>query len=293
MIKKILVFIILLIIFYDVYNTNLIIDSSDNSVDQKKNNIINKIKNAPSPSDTQTDYANKKINITSSNTSPNTSLNISPNPIISYNTFTNTTQNNTKHNVNDDYDEDLPPVVEVVNPKLYGNPSDYKEGKYIVWEFQDPNPWTKIIYKYNENYPFNFFIKLKIPSLNDYEDWKKIINNLDFDPRSGEIILPTNDEETALSIINLMITHFNGDISINDIVNKNLIDISINKAKKYEVVKNKIKEQIKQSTTIKTRESFKDLPKFEKDLAVTNTSLTNSNNINDYNPYEGTEYSFL
>jgi hypothetical protein len=269
MIKKILVFIILLIIFYDGYNTHLLL-SNNKLEDTKKDSIINQTKTKVLPKNAHISDFENKNDINTSYTDINTSYSdINTNDI----------------DTSDDQDVT---IVKNVNKNLYGNPSDYKEGKYILWEFQNPNPWTKIIYKYNENYPFYFFIKIKIPSLNDYEDWKKIINNLDFDPRSGEIILPTDDEETALSIVNLMITHFNGDISIKDIVNQNLIDISINKARKYEVVKNKIREQIKQSTTVKTRESFKDLPKV-KDLS----NFEAKPDINDFNPYEGTEYSFL
>jgi len=196
------------------------------------------------------------------------------------------------------YRSDSSEIDQEISPMLYGKPSEYVEDNYILWEFNDPLPWTKIVYKYNENHPFYFFIKIKIPSLNDYQEWKNIIGNINFNPRSGEIIIPANDEETALAISNLMISHFKGDISMRDIINKNLIDISISKAKKYEIVKNKLIEQI--NNNIKIKNNFKDPITFQKDLAI--EKMENIENIekspevsssNDYNAYEGTEYSFI
>jgi hypothetical protein len=177
-------------------------------------------------------------------------------------------------------------IRENISENMFGRPVDMIEGKYILWEFQKPMPWTKIIYKYDEEYPFYFFIKMKIPSLNDYEIWKKIIANINFDPKSGEIIIPTTDEESALSIANLMITHFKGEIAIEEIIKKNLIDISINKARRFEVVKNKIREQIILSSQVSNiKESFTEVKNidFEEDLAK-NESLT---------AYEGGEFAFI
>lgn len=266
MIKKVLVFIILAIIFFDIYQLN------NKPVDNIKMKVINK------------NIQPIKKNFNLENTS--------------YSFIDNTPHINNTHNIDNEIskinidNQDISidnNFKEVISPNLFGSPSDYKEDKYIIWEFQDPKPWNKIIYKNNEKYPFNFFIKIKIPSLNDYQNWKNIIQNIDFDPRSGEMIIPTNDEETALSITNLIISNFKGELSIDDIINKNLIDISINKAKKYDIVKNKLIEQIIEYNkpppkTIK--ESFKDTPSFQKDLA-------DNNKINDFNPFEGSEYSFI
>lgn len=180
------------------------------------------------------------------------------------------------------YDE----LIENIDPMMYGKPTEYEKDKIIVWLISDPKPWSQIVYKYHEKYPFYYHIKIKIPSLNDYSNWKKIIPNLSFDPQNGEIIIPCEDEETALSIANLIILNFKGELSLEDIINKNLIDISINKAKKYEVVKNKIIEQImaNQHEKIDSKESFNDQKTFNTDLAQQNK---------DYSAYEGTEYSFF
>ena len=176
-------------------------------------------------------------------------------------------------------------IIENVSPDLYGKPSIYKENEYIIWDFNDPQPWNKIVYKYGSKYPFYFFIKAKIPSLNDYQAWKNVIPNIDFDPMLGEIIIPATDEESALSIINLIFSNFKGDISIEEIINKNLLDISINKAKKYDVVKNKLIEQIKENTKVNSiKEPFEAIAHEEAPI------ITNSDK---YEAYQGIEYSFI
>jgi hypothetical protein len=300
---KVLVFIILIIILYEIYliytvkNTKNIIPVQSKvkyNVDSNKNKINNYAIST-------TSYVNDDYKINTMLHTNNDNFDNNPIDIISNNVknSTNVISNNINNEYNneikdnfnnEDYNQvdktNIDSVDEVIPKDYFGKPTDYQEGKYIVWEFNQHKPWTKIIYKNNSSNPLNFFIKVKIPSLNDYENWKKIIPNIDFDPRIGEIILPTTDEETALSIINLMLTNFKGDISINDIINKNLIDISINKARKYDVVKNKIREQIIDNITVKTKESFKDTqtPVFVKDLATNNSDLI---------AYEGNEFSFI
>jgi hypothetical protein len=257
--EKLIVFIILTIIFMDIY---LLIN--------KDTNIV-KVKSINNNEKTKTLNMGLKVNDKFSYLDNN-------------NSNSNSNNSNNKESYNEEENDNIV-IRETVSPNMFGKPTDMIEGKYILWEFQRPSPWTKILYKYNEDYPFYFFIKMKIPSLNDYEIWKKIIANLNFDPKSGEVIIPTADEESALSIANLMITNFKGEIPIEEIIKKNLIDISITKARKFEVVKNKIREQIILSQNTKIKESFTEVKKtdFQEDLAK-NDSLT---------AYEGGEFAFI
>ena len=110
--------------------------------------------------------------------------------------------------------------------------------------FNNPNPWTRIIINENNEFPYNFHIKLKISSLNDYENWKNIIPNLNFNSKTGELIIPSKDEPSALAIANLISINIMGNMTIKNILEKNLIQISINKCKNYEVVQNKLREQL-------------------------------------------------
>jgi hypothetical protein len=196
---------------------------------------------------------------------------------------------------------------EYIDPKMFGEPTDYSKNKYIYWDFSDPHPWTKIMYKYGDEYPFYFFIRIKIPSLNDYENWKELIINLDFDAQKGEMIIPAKDEETALSIANLIISNFKGSVSINDIVKKDLLQVSIEKCKKYSQVKAKIISQIMDSPVLssnskllpdynansKTKEKFTNI-KHNKVISDAEPSIDSFTPISDnFTPYEGGEFSFL
>jgi hypothetical protein len=264
MTKKVLIFIIVFIIFYEIYllylespiettvkNKQIIKSPKLQKSEQKISPIENKLFS----------YINENINENINEELNNKELN------------------------NEELNNEL---IENINPMLFGKPSQYEKDNIIIWTFIEPKPWTKVIYKYNEKYPFNFYIKIKIPSLNDYSNWKKIINNLNFDPRSGEIIIPCEDEETALSISNLIISNFKGDLTLEEIISKNLIDVSINKAKKYEVVKNKLIDQIMTNLSNKPvmNESINDTETFITDLAKQQKN-------EEYSAYEGTEYSFF
>ena len=191
----------------------------------------------------------------------------------------------------------------------FGKPYDYKPNEYIIWQFDNPSPWTKIVYKYGHSEPYNFYIKVKIPSLNDFENWKNIITNLYFNPTTGELVIPTKDEETALALANLMVTNFNGDLSLQEIINRDLIAISITKAFKYVVVQNKIREQIisginyKNSNSNNSNNSSKeiDIDLVNKNKQEDETSnyfyYNNKNNKNKtdtgFEAYEGSEFSFI
>ncbi len=144
-----------------------------------------------------------------------------------------------------------------------------------VIEYAKPNPWSKIIINKNDEYPYLFHIKIKIPSLNDFENWKQIIPNLSFDPRSGELIIPSKDEASALALANLICTNFMGNLSLQNILDKNLIQISVSKAKSYEVVQNKLREQIMEN--LYGKQFNKVHNNFEKDLAVKDNGQFNSN----------------
>lgn len=147
------------------------------------------------------------------------------------------------------------------------------EVKEII--FDRPNPWSKIIVDERQEYPYLFYLKVKIPSLNDLENWKVVVPNIEFDPRTGELIIPSKDEPSAIALANLIVINFTGQISLKDILDKNLIGISVTKAKSFEVVQNKLREQImenlfgKQFNTSQTS--------FEKDLAKKPETVNNIN----------------
>jgi len=115
--------------------------------------------------------------------------------------------------------------------------------------FDKPNPWNKIQYYTHIN---KYYIKIN--NINEYVDkimlWKSlpIIKSdlIDVDIDNNYLILKTHSEEEALVICNLIINHINNNLTINDIVSKNLINYSINKAKRYKLIKTKLAELIKE-----------------------------------------------
>jgi hypothetical protein len=143
-----------------------------------------------------------------------------------------------------------------------------------VWEFDKPNPWSKIVLNKTSDYPYEFHIKLRVPSLNDLEAWKQIVPNIGFDPQSGELIIPSKDEASALALANLIAINFTGQMSLDNILEKKLIQISVAKAKNHEVVQTKLREQINQNLYGKSTSNVTN--NFEKDLA---SKSDNSNKL--------------
>lgn len=160
------------------------------------------------------------------------------------------------------------PVNSDSNKQIKKSFSD-KDSESKIMVFDKPNPWTKIIIVPLEEYPYFFHIKAKIPSLNDFESWKKIIPNINFDPRAGELIIPSKDESSALAIVNLILINFSGQMSIENILEKNLIQISIAKAKTHELVQNKLREQIMENIYGKQFNVVQ--PNYQQDLAKKKT----------------------
>jgi hypothetical protein len=144
-----------------------------------------------------------------------------------------------------------------------------KSNEPKIMEFDKPNPWTKIIIVPLEEFPYFFHIKATVPSLNDFENWKQVIPNINFDPRAGELIIPSKDEPSALALANLILINFSGQMSLQNILEKNLIQISIAKAKSYELVQNKLREQIMENLYGKQFNSVE--TNYEQDLAKKKT----------------------
>ncbi len=152
------------------------------------------------------------------------------------------------------------PVAEVATNKPL-----YQDTLPKTWDFDAPNPWTKIVLNKGDDFPYKFFIKIKVPSLQDYQNWKQIIPNIEFLPMTGNMMIPSKDEASALAVANLMIINFSGQLSLEDILEKNLIQISITKAQSHEVVQVKFRDQIMENLYGKSLYTTK--PDFGEDLA--------------------------
>jgi hypothetical protein len=179
-----------------------------------------------------------------------------------------------------------------------------------VWEFDTPNPWSRVVKIEGDEYPYRFFLKIRIPSLNDFQSWKQIVPNIEFDPRGGEIIIPSQDEGSALALANLMVANMGGQLSLQDIIDKKLIQISVSKAQAHEIVRSKLREQIVENLQGKTPQ--KSVTNYEKDLAQkpnknepkSKESMNDTHDIKGYNDikhkesneieaFDGGDYSYI
>jgi hypothetical protein len=115
-----------------------------------------------------------------------------------------------------------------------------------IIEFNEPNPWNKIII--NSLTQKNIYhIKLNNFDGDKFIEWKNILNNIDYNVSTKELSIETKEESEALACVNLIISNMNNDININEILNKNLLKISIKKAKNHKLVSNKLIELIKEN----------------------------------------------
>ena len=198
------------------------------------------------------------------------------------------------------------PLEDVGYQKNYcGNPKNIESfadsGKEV--EIKTRKPWSKITLNEYDDFPYRFYIKAKIPSLNDYNSWKQVISNLDFSPKTGELIIPSKDESSALALANLMIINFLGQLSLQDILEKNLIQISVNKSKNYEMVQNKLREQIIENlygkNLVNEPEYNQDLSKninFQSEKFIDTFPYFNNEHFtesNEVSAYQGSDFSYL
>ena len=191
MIKKVLIFIITFIIFTEIYllflepntlnknNTILTNDYNDNDNNNDNDNYNDK--------DIKTQIINPVINPIENKLYSFIDNNLQDKNNQEYKhlqEYKYLQQNVNKFNENQkkiqydimyiDNKDNEDEIIEHIDPLMYGKPSHFEKNNIIIWEFDNPKPWNKIIYKYNETFPFSFYIKIKIPSLNDYNNWKNI-----------------------------------------------------------------------------------------------------------------------
>lgn len=135
--------------------------------------------------------------------------------------------------------------------------------------FDEPNPWNKIQYFSHIN---KYYIKIN--NINEHIEkiilWKSLPiikpDLIDIDVENNYLILKTNSEEEALVICNLIINHINNNLTINDIISKNLINYSINKAKRFKLIGTKLTELIKEGIIELNNETKEDMYLEEIDL---------------------------
>ena len=192
-----------------------------------------------------------------------------------------------------------------IHPQL-GKPDKILSEGYL-FIINNPNPWNDKIY--NENKEENYLFVLKVNNINSYtsdyqnnlRNWKSIIPEINFNLKTGELIIPANDENFALAVANLLLSNFKNDLDFKNIMDKKLIQVSIYRLKSHQSVRIKIIEQILENTG-----NIQDItdtnPDYEEDLADTATAsvsvespeMTEQKKVTEnISAYEGGEFSFI
>jgi hypothetical protein len=200
---------------------------------------------------------------------------------------------NDVNNVNNVNNVNINKVPDIIN-KL-GKPT-INNSNYMLWVINKPKPWEEIVYKFEDKYPIKFVKTVFIPNNEIFNKWKEIIPNIEINknklPNKVKLIIPARDEESALGILNLMINTFKNQLSFEEIIKNNLIEVSLLKIKNHPVIKKKIIEQIMEIKNDSDNDSDEiniDSSEFENDLANTETIK----NVNDIPAYGGNEFSFI
>ena len=156
--------------------------------------------------------------------------------------------------------------------------------------FDQPHPWTRVDIVNGDEFPFRYYIKIKISSLNEYQNWKQLVPNLDFNANTGELIIPSKDEGSALALANLIIAQLQDQISLQDIINKNLLQISVAKAQAHEVIRTKLRDQILDN--INAKKVVIKTSNYQEDLATeTKPTKENKEKMEDIEAFDGNDYS--
>jgi hypothetical protein len=115
--------------------------------------------------------------------------------------------------------------------------------------------------------------------------------NLALNTQTFELILPSNEENVAITICNLILNCIKGDLDLRTIIKNKLIEISVVKIKSYPIIKKKIIDQI--LSTIygsDLNETQSTAPDYEEDLAINNqVSEDNYSEVSDKNENKETQ----
>lgn len=202
---------------------------------------------------------------------------------------------------------------------ILGKPTKIIQEGYL-YIIHNPQPWNAIVFNPNKEIKYLFIIKLVLDNSQkkSYTDkinkWSNIIQDIKFNTDSNELVIPAHDENTALGIANLVINNLKGDILLKNIIDNNLLHISISKIGSYSSVRNKIIEQILENNNNKQSNATEEHLEYVEDLAETINTVEENNNIRQENTnigeeshntgkantidedpfaYEGNEFSYL
>ena len=146
-----------------------------------------------------------------------------------------------------------------------------KDIKEII--IMDKKPWYKIKETKDLNYYYINIIKFDEVK---FIEWKNIIPEIEYDIHNKLLKIPSNDEERATSVVNLIISNMKGDIEINEILENDLINKSIKKCRKFNVVFFKIKNLVIENNTDSSKKESVDMENLNVDNPYVDTVSINN-----------------
>ena len=140
--------------------------------------------------------------------------------------------------------------------------------------YENPQPWNKIIL--NQGNVNLYFLEIKnlFNHTDTFKHWVNILGE-NINISENYLIISSIDDQTALALANLVTMSFLGDISFDEISSSNLIQVSIQKAQRFEQISQKLVELIISN------------------IDRLNSQRKESFNANTLEAYGGNEYTFL
>ena len=155
--------------------------------------------------------------------------------------------------------------------------NELKDVKEII--IVNKTPWDKIKETKDVNY---YYINIRKFDEVKYLQWKELIPDIEYDITKKIFKIPSKDEERAISIVNLIISNMKGDIDMDEILKNDLINKSIIKSRKYNVVFIKITNLVIENNSELNSELNSENNKINKELKNIDTFELDKNINNEY-----------
>ena len=116
---------------------------------------------------------------------------------------------------------------------------------YVVHRYNTAvsKPWDVVDIIPDYVYQYKYYIKLNRNV--DLEQWRKLYPAIAI--QDGVLMIESNNEEIPIALLNLILNHELKNITFQEIMNKDLLNVSVNKLSEHKMVKPKLIDQIEEN----------------------------------------------
>ena len=116
---------------------------------------------------------------------------------------------------------------------------------YVVHRYNTAvsKPWDVVDIIPDYVYQYKYYIKLNRNV--DLEQWRKLYPAIAI--QDGVLMIESNNEEISIALLNLILNHELKNITFQEIMNKDLLNVSVNKLSEHKMVKPKLIDQIEEN----------------------------------------------